>query len=102
MVIQKEVLLFGHNKDIPVHRVVFPDYHIDITLKMLYQEFYQQEPGKTPHPRMEAHISVDKPERKALVDRILEESHGVYVADTIHVKQIGSKDVIYEINATNQ
>lgn len=98
LVIDPSVVMFGHNKDIPVHHVRFPDYHIASQLSSFYARFYKPKEDHEPHPNLVAHVSVDGEDREKVVNDLLELDSGVYVAKRIELKKIGDKEVIFAVD----
>lgn len=98
LVIKPGIHMFGYNKDTPVMKVSFADIDVDSELHSIYAEWYQQKEGYTPHPELDAHITVDKPERLQEVEELLAKTKGVYMVTRATLKPIGEKTVIAQVS----
>lgn len=99
LVIDPLRMLIGHNKDVPAHAVRFPNPGCSLQLGRFYERFYKQKPEFDQYPQLNAHVTVDKPEREQLVQELLDNDFGVYVAKSIELKKLGEKDVIFSVVA---
>ncbi len=97
--IDPRIKMRGHNGDVPTHDVTFVDVQTTTILEQMYKETYKQKEGHTSYPTLSAHVTVDNSERKAIIDEILGKSNGLFVVNTVYLKQLGFKDTLFSTRA---
>jgi hypothetical protein len=99
MIIDPTRMLIGHDKNVPAHAVHFPNADVHHELVRFYETFYKQKAEFDQHPTLNAHVTVDSEERAAVVNEIITQDFGVYVAKTIELKKLGEKDTVFAVIA---
>lgn len=93
LVIDTAIQMFGKEKDIPVHLVHFADYAISLTMEEFYKKFY----NKIENLDFKPHVTVDSEEREQVVENLLTNNSGVFIAKKIELKKIGDREVIFAV-----
>jgi hypothetical protein len=70
---------------------------VRMKLHDMYKNTYRQKEGFTPHSTLSAHVSVDKPERMRVVNKLLEERKGIVLVNQAYIKQLGKSEILFQI-----
>jgi hypothetical protein len=87
------IKMIGYKMDVKAMLVQFCDEHQGERLKDLYRDTYRQKEGWTPHPELMAHVSVDRPEREACLEKILEREAADIIFTSVSMKEIVPESV---------